>query len=328
MDDITIPLEPGSPRLSDQFRIYLRKENLKYSTEKTYIHWVSNFVHFHGGRDPRQLDSLDVEAYLTHLVVKRNVSKETQRLALNALNKFYKGFLGRELGRLGHKVSKKQPKIISVFSHHEAKMVIGHMSGDTKRMIQIIYGSGLRGVECIRLRVKDIDFEMNQIMVRDGKGGKDRYTLLPQKLISYLKEQIKAVDALHQHDLIKGCGAVYMPNALDRKYPSAATSLGWQYVFPAPYTAIDPRSGVERRHHISQSALQKSVGKALAKTAITKPAGPHTFRHSFATRLLVTGYDIRTIQDLMGHADISTTERYLHVIKRGAGGVVSPIDDD
>lgn len=328
MDDIKIPLSPGSTRLSDQFRTYLRKENLKYSTEKTYLHWVSAYVRFHGGRDPRQLDNLDVESYLTYLVVQRNVSNETQRLALNALNKFYKGFLGRELGKLNHKTSKRQPKIISVFSHNEAKQVISHMSGDTKRMIQIIYGSGLRGMECIRLRVKDIDFEMNQIMVRDGKGGKDRYTLLPQTLISYLKGQIKAVDALHQHDLIKGCGAVYMPTALDRKYPAAATSLGWQYLFPAPSPAIDPRSGIMRRHHISQSALQKAVGKALRKTAITKPAGPHTFRHSFATRLLITGYDIRTIQDLMGHADISTTERYLHVIKRGAGGVLSPIDDD
>jgi len=326
MLDIPKPIPANPVKFLDRLRAYIRTQNLAYKTEKTYVQWVVHFIHFHGKRHPEEMGETEIQTFLNHLVINRNVAQNTQRTALNALIFLYKRFLKRELKELDIKYSKRKRRIPTVFSHQEALSVINNLSGVYQLSAKIMYGSGLRISECLRLRVKDIDFDMSTIIVKEGKGNKERRTLLPQSLIAPLKEQISYVNNLHDFDMANGHGAVYLPNALDKKYPKAASQLAWKYVFPAEKIALDPRSNVYRRHHIVEATVQRQVKKAIQQAKIEKHAGPHTFRHSFGTKLLENGYDLRTIQELMGHTDVKTTEIYTHVINRGGRGVISPID--
>lgn len=326
MDEVPIPIAMGSTRFLDQLRAHIRTQGLAYATEKTYVHWVVQFIRFHHKKHPREMGAAEVETFLSHLSLNRNVAKGTQRIALNALVYLYNRFLQQPLGTLNWKSAQRQPRIPTVFTHQEATAVIGQMSAPYSFMAGLMYGAGLRISECLRLRIKDIDFGMQTIVVREGKGAKDRTTVLPQSLIVPLQHHITQVLLLHSKDLNNGFGRVYLPDALSRKYPSAETSPEWQFLFPAPRLSQDPRSLEWRRHHIIDRSLQKCVKDALRQVKILKKAGCHTFRHSFATRLLEKGYDLRTIQTLLGHTDISTTQIYTHVVKKGALGVCSPID--
>lgn len=326
MEDIPLPVPENATRFLDQLRGYIRTQGLALKTEKTYIHWILRYIRFHNLKHPATLGSTDVEAFLTHLSLRRNVAQATQRTALNALVFLYDRFLERPVGKLSWQGASPKKRIPTVFTHHEAMSVIGKLRSPYALMARLMYGSGLRISECARLRVHDIDFEMGTIVVRDGKGSKDRTTVLPESLRLQLHAQMESALALHKKDLLEGYGHVYLPNALARKYPSAETDPGWQYIFPASRLAEDPRSGVVRRHHVLDRSVQKFVKQAIHAAGIMKKAGCHTFRHSFATRLLEQGYDIRTIQTLLGHSDVSTTQIYTHVVKRGALGVRSPMD--
>jgi integron integrase len=327
MEDIPIHINHNSDRFIDKLRLFIRSENLAYATEKTYVNWVIQFIHYHKKRHPQDMSELEIENFLTYLTVERYCSQSTQRTALNALIFLFKRFLQRkDLEQLFYKGSKKQRKIPTVFTHEEALCVISHLKAKHKLMIQFIYGSGMRISELLRLRVKDIDFGMNQTIIMDGKGGKSRITLLPEVLKTQLEDQITLVSLLHKQDLIDGFGEVYLPNALNRKYKNAAKELKWQFLFPSGRISKDPRSGIYRRHHLEKSVLGKHVTKAIRDSNINKKASTHTFRHTFATQLLQNGNDIRTVQKLLGHSDVSTTEIYTHVIKQGNAGVKSPID--
>lgn len=327
MDDIPIKLPSEPLRFIDRLRALIRSQGLAYKTEKTYIFWILQFIRFHNKKHPEAMGENEVRTFLNHLVLNRNVAKNTQKTALNALAFLYKRFLQRELGDLRIKHASKNKRIPVVFSHQEANAVIGYLPDKYQLMAKIMYGAGLRINECLRLRVMDIDFEMSMILVRNGKGGKDRRTLLPQSLIEPLSKQIVYVKNLHDFDMANDHGEVYLPHALERKYPSAPFQLSWKYLFPADKVAPDPRSGVLRRHHLMDSTVQRQVKTAIHKADIRKHCGSHTFRHSFATRLLEKGYDIRTIQELLGHSDVKITEIYTHVINRGGSGVISPVDD-
>lgn len=321
------PLLPASPtRFIDRLRAFIRARNLAYKTEKTYIHWTKRFIRFHDRRHPTELDSQDIERFLSHLAVQGNASVNTQRTALNALIFLYREFLGIAVEDLQFHQSRKPRRIPTVFTSSEAKAIIDGLDGEFRLLAMLMYGSGLRISEALRLRVKDVDFGMQQLIVRNGKGNKDRVTLLPGALNAPLRAQRQLVEARHRADLEQGFGRVYLPNALSRKYPRAEIELGWQYLFPARDLSIDPRSGVRRRHHILERTVQRQIKEALRKAEIHKLAGSHTFRHSFATRLLEAGYDIRTIQKLLGHADVRTTEIYTHVVRKGGFGVRSPVD--
>ncbi|MDX1803066.1 MAG: integron integrase [Alcanivorax sp.] len=327
------PSLPASPtRFIDRLRAFIRSRNLAYCTEKTYVQWVLRYIRFHGRRHPESLCANHVNAFLSYLAVQRNCSQATQKTALNALVFLYREFLGMPLEGLTFMPASKARRVPVVFSHDEAKAVIGHLSGNAQLVARLIYGSGLRISEVLRLRVKDIDFAMQQITVRSGKGGKDRTTLLPDTLCEPLKQQIALALALHQQDLANGNGEVYMPFALARKYAGQACSPAWQYVFPASQLSDDPRSHdhrgkpVRRRHHILDRGVQRAIASAMREARIHKHGNSHTLRHSFATRLLENGYDIRTIQKLLGHADVKTTEIYTHVVKKGGFGVRSPVD--
>ncbi len=328
MDDIPIPVSPNAKGFIEQFRIFMRSENKAYKTEQTYVQWVWRFICFHSKQSPRGMGAFEIEQFLSHLAVTRNVSVNTQKTALNAIIYLFRKFLKMELPDLCYQFSSQERRIPVVFTHEEAKSVLNHLDGISLIMAELLYGSGLRVSECTRIRIKDVDFGMNVLLIREGKGGKDRCTLLPKKLIPPLQDQIRFVESLHKMDLRSGCGEVYLPNALSKKYPNAAKAIGWQYLFPALSLSKDPRSDKKRRHHIMPSSLQKQVKTAINAAGIRKKSGCHTFRHAFATRLLQAGYDIRTIQELMGHADVATTEIYTHVIKQGGKGVKSPIDND
>ena len=326
MDDIPIRIARGSTRFLDRLRADLRARGYAYPTEKTYLHWVRRFILYHGRRHPETMGKEEIEVFLNYLAVDCNVSPSTQRTALNALMYLYNKFLGRDPQQLQFPYARVKPRLPTVLTHQEVCAVVQHLSGSPKLMVELLYGSGLRLQECLNLRVKDIDFDLNTITVREGKGDKDRTTILPHSLEERLRAQIDKVLALHLQDLADGYGEVYLPHALQRKYPGAARSPGWQYLFPSARVGADPRSGVIRRHHVHPSALRKHIRAAVAKTNIRKPVKAHTFRHSFATRLLQQGYDIRTIQKLLGHEDVTTTEIYTHVLGRGAMGVISPVD--
>ncbi len=263
MLDIPKPIPANPVKFLDRLRAYIRTQNLAYKTEKTYIQWVVHFIHFHGKRHPEEMGENEIQAFLNHLVINRNVAQNTQRTALNALVFLYKRFLKRELKDLDIKYSKRKRKIPTVFSHQEALSVVNNLSGVYQLSAKIMYGSGLRISECLRLRVKDIDFDMSIIIVKDGKGNKERRTLLPQSLIAPLKEQISYVNNLHDFDMANGHGAVYLPNALSKKYPNAASQLAWKYVFLAEKVALDPRGNVYRRHHIIEATVQRHVKKAI-----------------------------------------------------------------
>ena len=327
LDDIPVPLSDNKIRLTDQLRHCFRIKHLSYSTEKTYLYWILNFIRFHDRRHPAEMGSKEVDAYLSYLATKRNVSPDTQALALNALVFLYHRFLGKELGELNFTRPRFRKKPPVVFSHDEAIKVINLIDSPMHvLMAKIMYGSGLRLMECCRLRVKDIDFAMNEIMVRRGKGNRDRRTVLPATIIEPLQDQIKKVKALHNYDTDMGWGEVWLPDALARKYPNAAGSLLWAFLFPAANPGKDPQTGKLRRHHIHPTAIQKKIRNAIKRSGVLKQASSHTFRHSFATRLLEHGYDLRTIQELLGHLDIGTTEIYTHVLNKGGHGVDSPID--
>jgi integron integrase len=327
LDDIPIPIKDGDTKLITQLRLCMRSKHLLYSTEKTYLYWIENFIRFHNYKDPSQMGGSEVDCYLTYLATKRNVAPQTQSLALNALVFLYHKFYEHELGELDFTRPKFRKKPPVVFTHHEAMRVLELIKIPSQGLMsKLMYGSGLRLMECCRLRVKDIDFGMNEIMVRGGKGNRDRRTLLPSILLTPLKLQLKEVSALHCFDLEMGWGEVWLPHALERKYPKAASSLTWAFLFPAAKPAADPTTGELRRHHLHKTVLQKSIHAAIRKSGILKQASSHTFRHSFATRLLENGYDLRTIQELLGHSDIRTTEIYTHVLNKGGRGVNSPID--
>ncbi len=318
---------PPPPKLLDQLRDTIRLRHYSIRTEETYVQWVRRFILFHGKRHPDEMGASEITAFLTHLAVKEKISASTQNQALNAIAFLYGQVLKREMGELDEIVRAKRPERLPVFfSPTEAKAVLGHLDGVNKIMGSLLYGSGLRLMECLRLRIKDIDFEYKQIVVRDGKGQKDRVTPLPTSLVEPLKVQMGKVKAIHNQDIKEGYGTVFLPNALETKYPNANREWGWQYLFPASKRAIDPRSGVVRRHHLDESVLQRAVKMAIRAAGVHKPASCHTFRHSFATHLLENGYDIRTVQELLGHKDVSTTMIYTHVLKRGGRGVKSPLD--
>lgn len=327
MDDIPHRIPVESKKFIPRLRLFIRQQGLAYSTEKTYIYWVIYYIRYHKLQHPEKLGPKDVESFLTYLSVERNVSPKTQRIALNAINFLYRNFLRMPFENISFKYAKPKRKIPVVFSHNEAANVIGNLTGQYKLMAELMYGCGLRLMECCRLRVQDIDFELNQIIVKQGKGYKQRTTVLPEVLIPRLKEKIEEVAKLHAYDLKCGYGEVYLPYALARKYPNAATELIWQFLFPASSIGKDPYNGVLRRHHIHQTAVQKQIKKAIRASGIHKKASSHTFRHSFATRLLENGYDLRTIQELLGHSDVSTTELYTHVVRKGERGVISPLDN-
>ncbi len=326
MDDIPKPLPSKPTRFMDQFRAFIRSKQLAYKTEKTYCRWVIDFIRFHNNSHPKDMGAAEVDAYLSSLALQRNVAVNTQKTALNALVFMFKKFLGRDLEELQFAPSTRLKTIPTVFSHEEALSVINQLSGRHYLIVSLLYGAGLRIMEAVRLRVQDVDFANNYIIVREAKGLKWRRTLLPGSLFEPLKAQINTALAIHQQDLLAGHGEVYMPHALNRKYPKAARSPTWQYVFPADRLSEDPRSNVIRRHHISDQQVQRQVRTAIDTAQIRKKSGCHTFRHSFATNLLASGTDIRTIQELLGHNDLSTTQIYTHVVGVQERGVVSPVD--
>lgn len=326
----SLPAEPV--RFLDRLRAFMRTRNLAYATEKTYIHWVLRYIRFNGRQHPETLSARHVDAFLSHLALQRHCSPSTQKTALNALVFLYREFLQHPLDDLNFSYSHKAPRVPVVFSHEEATAIISNLSGTNKLVAQLIYGAGLRINEALRLRIKDVDFSMHQITVRAGKGNKDRVTLLPETLIQPLRLQIDTVLALHQQDIADGYGEAYMPFALAKKYPAQARAPAWQYVFAAAQLSDDPRNvdqtgnPVRRRHHVLDRTVQRAIAHAMRQAGIYKHGNSHTLRHSFATRLLESGYDIRTIQKLLGHADLKTTEVYTHVVKRGGFGVKSPVD--
>lgn len=315
-----------APRLLEQLRAELRARHYSLRTERAYVRWVRRFVRFHGMRHPAQLSEVDVNRYLTHLATERKVSASTQGQALGALLFLYRRVLGRELGELGPLVRARRPQRLPVvLTPTEVEAVLARLQGDTWLMAGLLYGSGLRLSECVQLRVQHIDFERRLVLVRDGKGRKDRSTLLPAGLVSPLRRHLVHVRELHDQDLADGFGAVVLPDALARKYPGASTEWNWQWVFPQRRRWRDP-TGRQGRHHIDPSVLQRAVRDAVRRAGIAKPASCHTFRHSFATHLLECGVSIRTVQELLGHADLKTTMIYTHVLQHGPAGVQSPLD--
>lgn len=326
MDDIPIPLPIHPSRFMDRFRAFIRSRHLAYKTEKTYCLWVKDFIRFSGMQRPEDLGKVQVDAWLAHLANHRSVSINTQKTALNAVVFLYKQFLAIDLGDLQFERANKGRRLPVVFTHEEAMAILENMQGHHKLAASLMYGSGLRVMEAVRLRVQDVDFGHQCLFVRESKGEKWRRTILPRSLLQPLKTQVEFALALHRRDLEEGFGEVYLPGALAKKYPRAASSPGWQYVFPAPARATDPRSDVIRRHHIGEQQVRRAVANALRSTGIRKKASCHTFRHSFATNLLSKGTDIRNIQELLGHSDVTTTMIYTHVVGVHERGVVSPLD--
>jgi integron integrase len=321
------PQPPAAPRLLDQVRDAVRRLHYSIRTEEAYVKWIRRFILFHGRRHPLEMGEAEVEQFLTSLAVEGEVAASTQNQALSALLFLYKVVLDRPLeGRIEAVRAKRPERLPVVLSREEVRAVLAQLGGERWLMASLLYGSGLRLLECLRLRVKDVDFGQNLLIVRDGKGFKDRDALLPRSLHDPLKNQIAAALRVHQRDLSEGHGRVHLPYALERKYPNADREPGWQYVFPASSRATDPRTGVVRRHHLAETALQKAVREAVRRAGIVKPATCHTLRHSFATHLLESGSDIRTVQELLGHKDVRTTMIYTHVLQSAPFGVRSPVD--
>ena len=328
MNSITPPTPQNPPKLLDQVRDRLRLKHYSIRTETQYVQWVRRFIIFHDKRHPREMGVREVEAFLTHLAVDGNVAAATQNQALSALLFLYREVLEIDLPWLDNVVRAKRPaRLPVVLTRNEVTALLGRMEGTHGLMARLLYGTGMRLMECVRLRVKDVDFERAEILVRDGKGAKDRVTMLPQSLIPVLREHVQRRRLLYEDDLARSMAAVYLPDALERKYPNAASEWAWQYLFVAGSYSTDPRSGAERRHHMDEKLLQRAMKKAVLAAGLTKPATPHTLRHSFATHLLLAGYDIRTVQELLGHADVATTMIYTHVLNKGGRGVVSPLDE-
>lgn len=313
--------------LLENVRTVARLKHMSLRTEESYLHTIKRFILFHGKRHPLELGAEHIRAFLAHLAIEEHVSASTQNAALCALLFLYREVLKVDLPRIDGIERAQQPtKVPTVFSKSEVQAILAQLDGMSWLMASLLYGAGLRLMECLRLRVKDIDFGYRQITVREGKGATDRITVLPHTLIKPLREQMSAAHTLHCADLKEGFGAVYMPYALAEKYPKAATSWQWQWVFPAAQRSLDPRSGIERRHHVAEDVLQRAVKRAIHQAGVLKHGSCHTFRHSFATHLLEDGYDIRTVQELLGHKDVRTTMIYTHVLNRGGKAVRSPLD--
>ena len=314
-------------RLLDQIRAAVRLRHYSVRTEQAYVAWARRFIIANGRRHPSDLGEREVETFLTRLAADHDVAAGTQNQALSALLFMYRDVLGIKLPWMENVVRAKRPRRIPVvLSRDEVARLLAVLDGHVWLMAALLYGTGMRLLECVRLRVKDVDFGRNEILVRDGKGGKDRRVPLPQRLQTPLADAVERVRVLHEHDMTEGIGEVWLPHALARKFPNAGYELGWQYVFPSPRRSTDPRSGRVRRHHVDESVLQRAVKRARGQAGIVKPASFHTLRHSFATHLLESGADIRTVQELLGHKDVATTQIYTHVLHRGAGGVLSPLD--
>ncbi|MBK8419165.1 integron integrase [Candidatus Villigracilis saccharophilus] len=323
-----ISAAPQEKRLLDQYRDALRIKHYSPRTEGTYIQWVRNYILFHNKRHPKEMGIPEIGQYLTHLATNQQVAASTQNQAFSAILFLYRHILNIQLDEL--QLAELRPQraktVPIVLSKDEVKRLIANLTGTNKLIAQVMYGGGLRVMECMRLRVKDIDFENHQVIVRDGKGENDRFTILPDSLISPLQLHLRYVKSLHEKDLADGHGSVYLPNALERKYKNADKDWIWQYLFPAAEISTDKRTGIIRRHHIHETIVQRSIKEAARRADINKHVTPHTLRHSFATHLLQNGYDIRTIQELLGHKDVKTTMIYTHVLQRGGLAVKSPLD--
>jgi len=327
MTNHDVGLPPPERRLLDLVRDAIRRKHYSYRTEQSYVHWVRRFIFFHGKRHPRDMGGEEAEGFLTHLARDRSVSASTQNQALAALLFLYGEVLGMRLPWMQGIVRAKRPvQVPVVLTREEVRALLSQLEGTKWLMASLLYGAGLRLRECLRLRVKDLDFGYRQVVVRDGKGAKDRVTMLPAALIEPLRNHLARVKRRHERDLEEGYGEVELPFAIGRKYPRAPREWGWQFVFPSTKLSADPRSGVIRRHHLFDSVLPRAISAATRAAGIAKPVGCHTLRHSFATHLLQGGYDIRTVQELLGHQDVSTTMVYTHVLNKGGRGVASPLD--
>jgi integron integrase len=318
------------PKLLDDVRKVLRLHHYSIHTERSYVEWIIRFVRFHGMRSREDLFPAEpkIESFLTDLAVNGNVAAATQNQAMNALVFLYKRALNHAMeGRIDAVRADKKITVPVVMTREEVAAVLSLMDGPAQVVAKLLYGSGLRIMEAVRLRVKDIDYQMKQLTVRAGKGDKDRFTTSPATLTPLLQNHLARVKTLHQQDLAQGHGGVHLPHALARKYPNTAKEWGWQYVFPARDISVDPRSGVTRRHHVDPSVINKAIKVAVRRAGLTKTISAHTFRHSFATHLLQRGTDIRTIQQLLGHNDVATTMLYTHILQLGGQGVPSPLDD-
>jgi integron integrase len=317
------------PSLLEQVRRCLRLKHYSIRTERAYVDWIKRFILFHRKRHPSGMGTDEIRQFLSHLATDRSVAASTQNQALSALLFLYREVLGVELPYVeGIERARRPTRVPVVLTREEADLVVSQVGGAYRLMVSLLYGSGLRLMECVRLRVKDIDFGYRQVTVRDGKGEKDRRTVLPESLVEPLGRHLERVRLLHEEDLRAGYGRVYLPYALERKYPSAAAEWMWQWVFPAAKISVDPRSGEARRHHASEDMLQAAVKKGARAAGVEKRVSCHTLRHSFATHLLESGYDIRTMQELLGHTSVETTQIYTHVLNKGGRGVKSPLDQE
>ena len=318
--------DPSKPRLLDRVRGSLRARHYSFRTEKAYVAWIRRYLAFHRMRHPLEMGTAEITAFLTALAVRLNVSASTQKQAFSAVLFLYREVLDRELAGLDRVVRAKPPvRLPLVLGRQEVASLLGCLRGTPLLMASLLYGSGLRLLECARLRVKDVDFDRRELVVRDGKGGKDRVTILPDGLVLPLARHLERLRRVHDRDTARGVG-VHLPYALARKYAAAAHEWAWRFVFPAARTYTDVQTGEVRRHHLHESALQRALRTAVVEAGLAKPATCHTLRHSFATHLLEAGYDIRTIQELLGHSDVNTTMIYTHVLNRGGRGVHSPLD--
>jgi integron integrase len=323
------PANPGSKpkKLLDQTRDVLRLKHYSVRTERSYCDWIKRFIRFHQLRHPKEMGPTEISTFLTHLARIGNVSAATQNQALSALLFLYQQVLKQEVGWIREVERAKRPKRVPVvLTRDEVHKIFAHLHGTPRLMAGLLYGSGLRLMECVRLRVKDVDFGYARVTVNDGKGAKDRLTMLPLNLAASLQRHLAKVKAQHEQDLEDGFGEVYLPTALERKYRSACREWAWQFAFPSSRISTDPRTGIRRRHHVDENVLQVAVKRAVRASGISKPATCHTLRHSFATHLLENGYDIRTVQELLGHKDVSTTMIYTHVLNQPGIGVRSPLD--
>ncbi len=327
MSDITNFYKPSDSPLLNQVRQILRLKHMSRSTEKSYLYYILDYIYFHNKRHPQEMGVDEIRGYLSHLATHKNVAASTQNIALSALLFLYRQVLKSDLPDIDNIERARRPKRLPVvLTRSEVQKVLAIADGVEGLFLQLLYGTGIRLMEGLRLRVKDVDFERKEIVIRDGKGEQDRMTMLPEKVSAPLQQQLSYAKALHNIDLGVGLGEVELPYALAVKYPNAAKDWRWQYIFPSPTRSIDPITGRKGRNHLSEDRIQRAMKRAMRQAEINKNATPHTLRHSFATHLLENGYDIRTLQELLGHKDVQTTMIYTHVLNRGGKGVISPLD--